>query len=184
MFWIVLWAAFLSLTHSWKLGPVSFSVCISFPSDCNAICVLWAQGWSWTVVCHDFFGYVFFSFCGGIAWRTAVSSYVLFNCVFPVKTWIAIWLLTCSGFVPGLFGVGEWVPEVLDKPGGSRTTWTDPLSWVSSPQPWRALEGRSGSKGLRCREGTDFLVLGVCGCSRIQACSGVGVCISSVSSPA
>ena len=59
MFWIVLWAAFLSLTHSWKSGLVSFPVCISFPSDCSAICVLWAQGWSWNIIFHDLFDYVF-----------------------------------------------------------------------------------------------------------------------------
>ena len=73
---------------------------------------------------------------------------------------------------------------MLDKPGGLRTTQIELLSFVSSPQPLIALEGRSGSEGLRCREGTDFLVLGVCGCSRSQAGFGVGVCSSSVSSPA
>ena len=71
---------------------------------------------------------------------------------------------------------------MLDKPGGLRTTQTELLSWLSSPQTRIALEGRSGSKGLRCREGTDFLVLGVCGCSRSQVVYGVGVCSSSMSS--
>ena len=71
---------------------------------------------------------------------------------------------------------------MFDKPGGLRTTRTELLRWISSPQPLKSTGGNIGSEGLRCREGIDFLVLGVCGCSRIQASSGVGVLSYSMSS--
>ena len=45
-------------------------------------------------------------------------------------------------------------------------------------------KGKSGPKGLYSREGTDSLVLGVCGCLRGQASSGIGILSSSMSSPA
>ena len=41
-----------------------------------------------------------------------------------------------------------------------------------------------GGSGMLTLEGTDFLVLGVCGCPRIQASFGVGVLGSVMSSPA
>ena len=60
----------------------------------------------------------------------------------------------------------------------------DPF-WVEiSSNAWIALQGRSGPEGLCSREGTDFIVLGVCGCPRSQAGSGVGVLSSSMSSKA
>ena len=46
-----------------------------------------------------------------------------------------------------------------------------------------ALGGRLGPEGLCSREGDNFLVLSVCGCSRSHASSGVGVLSYEISSP-
>ena len=70
-----------------------------------------------------------------------------------------------------------------DKPGGLGTTQIELVGWFSSPQSLNSTGGGSGSKRLHCKERTDFLVMGVCGCSRIQVGSGVGVRNSSMSSP-
>ena len=43
-------------------------------------------------------------------------------------------------------------------------------------------KGKSGPEGLCSKEGTNFLVLGVCGCPRSQDISSVVVLISSMSS--
>ena len=73
---------------------------------------------------------------------------------------------------------------MLDKTHGLRTTQTELLSWISSPQPLNITRREIRFEGLHYREGTDFLVLGVCGCFRSQAGSGVGVLGSVMSSPA
>ena len=51
-----------------------------------------------------------------------------------------------------------------------------------STTPEEHWKGGSGPEGLCSREGIDFLVLGVCGCPRSQASSGVGFLSSSMSS--
>ena len=61
-----------------------------------------------------------------------------------------------------------------------RVRWLDFFS--TTPKEYK-LKGGSGPEGLCSREGTDSLVLGVCGCLRGQASSGVGVLSSSMSSP-
>ena len=64
---------------------------------------------------------------------------------------------------------------MLEKPGGygRHTDKSKGLDFFSK-NPRIALEGRSRPEGLCSRERIDFLVLGVCGCSRIQSGSGVG----------
>ena len=124
----------LSLTQRLEIWYFPFPVCVSFPSDCSGICVLWVHSCIGLLFAHDLLGCIF-PFYGGIGWGllwVPVRSVQL--CFSPVKAWIVVWLLACSGFVLGLHWSGEWGPEVLDKPGGLRTTQTGLLSWLSSPQ--------------------------------------------------
>ena len=65
-------------------------------------------------------------------WELLCDGLTMFS---PINAWIAIWLLACNGFFLRLHWSGEWGPKVLDKTGGLRTTQTELLSWISSPQP-------------------------------------------------
>ena len=96
-------------------------------------------------------------------------------------------LFWCMYAVVGLRTVLEWDESLvrLINLVCLGATQTKLEGWLSSPQP-RSSTGRGGSgpEGLCNKEGTDFLVLGACGCPRSQVSSGVGVLSFSMSSPA
>ena len=120
---IVLWVAFCLSCGDWKSGIFhSWSVWAFLAIVVGFVCCgfIVVLGCYLPMIC-----FVLFSLFMVVSVEDCyeyLSSVQL--CFSPVKAWIAVWLLACSVFFLGLHWSGEWGPEVLDKPGGLRTTQT------------------------------------------------------------